>query len=83
MSVHEHVDEGVGDHEDAVIASRVGHEEKTNHGSNTAVVIHMKEGDLAERLAEYEQEGINVFPVLLNVVDVHKLGMSSNRQCST
>lgn len=79
MGVHEHVDEGVGDHKNAVITSGVGHEEETNNSSNTTVVIHVQEGHLTEGLAKDEEEGIEVLPVLLDVVDVDELGMRRNR----
>lgn len=79
VGIHEHVDEGVGDHKNAVITSRVGHEEETNNSSNTTVVIHVQEGHLTEGLAEDEEEGIEVLPVLLDIVNVDELGMRRNR----
>lgn len=83
MSVHKHVNEGVGNHKDTVITSGVGHEEKTHDSGDTAVMVHMQESDLAEGLTEYKQEGVNVLPVLLDIVDIHELGVNSNQQYST
>lgn len=73
VGVHEHMDEGVQQDRHALITSGVGQEEQADHDGDTAVVIDVKEGDLAVGLAQNEQEGVDKLPVLLNIENVHIL----------
>ena len=73
MSIHQHVNKGIGKDQNAVISTRVGHQEQTNNHCHAAMMVHMEESNLTIGLSENEQESVNKLPVFLHVVNIHKL----------
>ena len=67
------MDERVQHDRHALITTGVSKKEQTDHDSDAAVMVDVKEGDLAVGLAQNKQESINELPVLLNVENIHIL----------
>ena len=77
VGVHEHMDKRIGNNQNAIVTSRIRHEEESNNSCYTAVVIDVKECHLTERFSQHEEECVNVLPILLHIINIDELELIS------